>query len=100
VLRGDGSNARASETKRRQNSERLRSFQNRLLDLRGLLESQRLDVLGVNLVSGAPMTLRRVVDVLNTDAMLFQEFCDRFSKYGDKSLTLFADGQAVEVPVF
>jgi hypothetical protein len=54
----------------------------------------------VNLVSGAPMTLRRVVDVLNTDAMLFQEFCDRFSKYGDKSLTLFADGQAVEVPVF
>jgi hypothetical protein len=33
-------------------------------------------------------------------ATLFQEFCDRFSKYGDKTLTLFADGQEVEVPVF
>ena len=38
--------------------------------------------------------------ILNTDATLFQEFCDRFSKYGDKMLTLFADGQAVEIPVF
>jgi hypothetical protein len=44
--------------------------------------------------------LRRVANILNTDAMLFQEFCDRFSKHGDKTLPLFADGQAVEIPVF
>jgi hypothetical protein len=25
--------------------------------------------------------------------MLFQEFCDRLSKYGDKTMTLFADGE-------
>jgi hypothetical protein len=47
-----------------------------------------------------PMSLRRVANILNTDAGLFQEFCDRLSKYGDKTLTLFADGEAVEVPVF
>ena len=41
-----------------------------------------------------------MANILNTDAALFQEFCDRFSKYGDKTLTLFADGQAVEVPAF
>jgi hypothetical protein len=41
-----------------------------------------------------------VANVLGADAMLFQEFCDRFSRCGDKMLTLFADGQAVEVPVF
>jgi hypothetical protein len=29
-----------------------------------------------------------------------QEFCDRLSVYGDRTLSLFADGQAVEVPVF
>jgi hypothetical protein len=44
------------------------------------------------------MSLKRVANILNTDARLFQEFCDRLSRYGDK--TLFADGQAVEVPVF
>jgi hypothetical protein len=52
------------------------------------------------IVSGVPMSLRRVANVLGTDAMLFQEFCDRLSRYGDKTLVLFADGQAVEVPVF
>jgi hypothetical protein len=41
-----------------------------------------------------------VANILNTDAMLFQEFCDRLSKYDDKTQTLFADGQAVEIPVF
>jgi hypothetical protein len=49
---------------------------------------------------GVPMSLKRVANILNTDAMLFQAFCDRLSKYGDKTLTLFADGQAVEIPVF
>jgi hypothetical protein len=39
------------------------------------------------------MSLRRVANILNTDAMLLQEFCDRLSKYGDKTLTLFADGR-------
>jgi hypothetical protein len=42
---------------------------------------------------------RHVAKLLNTDAMLFQEFCDRFSKYGDRTLTLFADGRPGEVPV-
>jgi hypothetical protein len=46
------------------------------------------------------MTLKRMANALNTDAMLLQEFCDRFSKYGDKTMTLFADGRAVEIPVF
>ena len=49
---------------------------------------------------GMPMSLKRVANILGTDATLFQEFCDRLSKYGDKTLVLFADGQAVEVPVF
>jgi hypothetical protein len=46
------------------------------------------------------MTLKRLANVLGADAMLFQEFCDRLAKYGYRSLTLFADGRAVEVPVF
>jgi hypothetical protein len=46
------------------------------------------------------MSLKRVANVLGTDAMLFQEFCDRLFKYGDKTLTLFADGRSVGVPVF
>jgi hypothetical protein len=46
------------------------------------------------------MTLQRMANMLDTDAMLLQEFCDRFSKYGDKTLTLYADGRAAEIPVF
>jgi hypothetical protein len=49
---------------------------------------------------GVPMSLNRVANVLDTDTALFQEFCDRLSMYGDRTLLLFADGQAVEVPVF
>jgi|ERR1700677_387636 hypothetical protein len=60
----------------------------------------RLQRLDQKIVSGVPMTLKRMANVLSTDAMLLQEFCDRFSKYGDKTLTLFADGRAVEIPVF
>jgi hypothetical protein len=60
----------------------------------------RLLRLDQKIVSGVPMSLKRVANILNTDAMLFQEFCDRLSRYGDKTLTLFADGQAVEVPGF
>jgi hypothetical protein len=60
----------------------------------------RLLRLDQKIASGVPMSLKRVANILNTDAMLFQEFTDRFSRYGDKTVTLFADGQAVEVPVF
>jgi hypothetical protein len=52
------------------------------------------------IVGGVPMTVKRVANILDTDTMLFQQFCDRFSKHGDKTVTLFADGPAVEVPVF
>jgi hypothetical protein len=45
--------------------------------------------------SGVPMSLKRMANVLNTDVTLFQEFCGRFSKYGDKRLTLFADDTPV-----
>jgi hypothetical protein len=41
-----------------------------------------------------------VANVLGADAMLFREFCDRLSKYCDKTLTLFAYGTPVEIPVF
>jgi hypothetical protein len=60
----------------------------------------RLLRLDQKIVSGVPMSLKRVANILNTDPMLFQEFTDRFSRYGDKTLTLFADGVPVEVPVF
>jgi hypothetical protein len=46
------------------------------------------------------MSLKRVANIVDADAMLFQQFCDRFSKYSDKTVILFADGQAVEVPIF
>jgi hypothetical protein len=46
------------------------------------------------------MSLRRVANILNTDAVLFQEFCDRLSKYGDKTVTLFADDTPIELPLF
>jgi hypothetical protein len=54
----------------------------------------RLLRLDKKIVSGMPINLRRLANILDTAATLFQEFCDRFSKYGDKTLTLFADGQA------
>jgi hypothetical protein len=60
----------------------------------------RLLRLDQKIASGVPMSLKRVANILGTDATLFQEFCDRFSRYGDKTLTLFAEGQAVEVSVF
>jgi hypothetical protein len=64
------------------------------------LFTERLLRLDQKIGSGVPMSLKRVANILNTDATLFQEFCDRFSKYGDKTVILFADGQAVEVPIF
>jgi len=41
-----------------------------------------------------------VANVLGTDATLFQDFCARLSKYGDKIVILFADGQRSRCPVF
>jgi hypothetical protein len=43
--------------------------------------------------SGVSMSLKRVANILNTDAMLLQQFCDRLSKYGDRTLVLFAGGR-------
>jgi hypothetical protein len=59
----------------------------------GLLRSVRRS-------SPACGVIEAVANVLDTDTALFQEFCDRLSVYGDRTLLLFADGQAVEVPVF
>jgi len=53
----------------------------------------RLLRLDQKIASGMPMSLKRVANILNTDAMLFQEFCDRLSEYGDKTVTLFAVGE-------
>jgi hypothetical protein len=36
------------------------------------------------IVSGVPMSLTRVANVLGADAMLFHELCDRFSRLGDR----------------
>jgi hypothetical protein len=52
------------------------------------------------IASGMPMSLRRIANVLSVDATLFQQFCDRLSKYGDKTMVLFANGRPVAVPVF
>ena len=71
-----------------------------LAKLRARSTDRTLLRLDQKLADGALMNLKRMANVLNTDAMLLQEFWDRFSKYGDKTLTLFADGQAVEIPVF
>jgi hypothetical protein len=60
----------------------------------------RLLRLDQKIASGAPMSLKRAANVLGVDATLFQEFCDRLSRYGDRTLVLFAHGQAVEVPLF
>ena len=44
--------------------------------------------------------MKRVANVLGTDATLFQDFCDRLSTYGDKIVIFFADGQRSRCPVF
>jgi hypothetical protein len=47
-----------------------------------------------------PMNPRRMANVLNTKPELLQEFCDHLAKPGDETVVLFADGRAVEIPVF
>ena len=53
----------------------------------------RLLRLDQKIVSGVPMSLKRVANVLNTDAMVFQVFCERLSEYGDKTVMPFAVGE-------
>jgi hypothetical protein len=60
----------------------------------------RLQRLDQKIVSGVPMSLKRMANVLDVDAILLQEFTDKFVKYGDKTVTLFADGKPIELPVF
>jgi hypothetical protein len=60
----------------------------------------RLLRLDQKIASGMPMSLKRVANVLGTDATLFQDFCDRLSTYGDKIVIFFADGQRSRCPVF
>jgi hypothetical protein len=44
----------------------------------------RLLRLDEKIVGGMPMSLKRVAQLLGTDAILFQEFCDRFSKHATR----------------
>ena len=45
------------------------------------------------------MSLLSVANLLASTPPLFQEFFDRFSKYGDKAEILFAKGLQAEVPI-
>jgi hypothetical protein len=73
--------------------ERFAYFASAAFAVRLLRQDQKI-------VSGVPMSLRRVANVLGTDATLFQEFCDRLSVYGDRTLVLFADGTPIAIPAF
>src|ERR1700679_1502775 len=53
----------------------------------------RLLRLDQKIASGVPMSLKRVANILGTDAILFQEFTDRFSKYGDRTLCCSRTGR-------
>jgi hypothetical protein len=48
---------------------------------------------------GIPMDPRRMANMLNTKPELLREFCGHFAKPGE-AVVLFADGRAVEIPVF
>jgi hypothetical protein len=41
-----------------------------------------------------------MANTLNTKPGLLREFCGYLVKPGDESVTAFADGRAVEIPVF
>jgi hypothetical protein len=58
----------------------------------------RLLRLDQKLIDGIPMNPRRMANVLNTKPEL-QEFCGHLVKPGDETVTLFADGKPVEIPV-
>jgi hypothetical protein len=46
------------------------------------------------------MNPRRMSNVLNTKPELLREFCAHLIAPGDETVTLYADGRAVEIPVF
>jgi hypothetical protein len=60
----------------------------------------RLLRLDQKLIDGIPMNPRRMANVLNTKPELLREFCGHLAKPGDETVVLFADGRAVEIPVF
>jgi hypothetical protein len=60
----------------------------------------RLLRLDQKLMDGIPMNPRRLANVLNTKPELLREFCGHLTKPGDETVVLYADGRAVEIPVF
>jgi hypothetical protein len=60
----------------------------------------RLLRLDQKLIDGIPMNPRRLANVLNTKPKLLREFCSHLIAPGDETVVLFADGRAVEIPVF
>jgi hypothetical protein len=62
--------------------------------------AMRLLRLDQKLMDGIPMNPRRLANVLNTKPELLREFCGHLTKPGDETITLYADGRAVEIPVF
>jgi hypothetical protein len=60
----------------------------------------RLLRLDQKLIDGIPLNPRRMANVLNTKPELLREFCGHLAKPGDQTVVLFADGRAVEIPVF
>jgi hypothetical protein len=45
------------------------------------------------------MNPRRLANILNTKPELLREFLAHLSKPDDETVTLYADGRAVEIPV-
>ena len=60
----------------------------------------RLLRLDQKLIDCIPMNPRRMSNVLNTKPELLREFCGHLIAPGDETVTLYADGRAVEIPVF
>ena len=46
------------------------------------------------------MNPRRLANVLNTKPELLREFCGHLTKPDDETVVQYADGLAVEIPVF
>jgi hypothetical protein len=60
----------------------------------------RLLRLDQKVIDGIPMNPRRMANTLNTKPELLREFCGHFTKPGDETVVLFADGRAVEISMF
>jgi hypothetical protein len=60
----------------------------------------RLLRLDQKLANGVAMTPKKMANTLNTKPELLSEFLAHFAKPGDETVTLYADGTAIEVPVF